>query len=121
MPGAAGVLAFGLPCAGMLPPSFVEFALRHGAAGVMVAACPEEDCEYRFGVRWTRERLAGEREPYLRASVGRERVRLVHAAREDRAVLEAALAAFREELASLPGPVDGRSAGRAQVQREDMA
>jgi ferredoxin len=28
-----------LICAGMLPPSFVEYALRSGADGVMVAAC----------------------------------------------------------------------------------
>ncbi|MFP5460484.1 MAG: hydrogenase iron-sulfur subunit [Gammaproteobacteria bacterium] len=99
---ADGVLAFGLPCAGMLPPSFVEYALRHGAAGVMVATCPAEDCEFRLGVQWTRERLRGEREPYLRASVDRARVRTVEAAREERARLRESLQAFRRELSG-PG------------------
>lgn len=31
-----------LICAGMLPPSFVEYALRGGADGVMVVGCREE-------------------------------------------------------------------------------
>ncbi len=98
---SGGVLAFGLPCAGMLPPSFVEYALRHGAAGVVLATCPAEDCEFRFGVQWTRERLEVKREPYLRASVDRRRVRMVEAAREDRAALQRRVKAFREELGSL--------------------
>jgi coenzyme F420-reducing hydrogenase delta subunit/ferredoxin len=93
-----GVVAFGLPCAGMLPPSFVEYALRRGASGVMVATCPGEDCEFRLGVRWTHERLRGEREPYLRASVDRSRVRSVEAAREEREALRRALQAFGREL-----------------------
>ena len=33
----------------MVPPSFVEYALRAGADGVLVAACREGDCEFRTG------------------------------------------------------------------------
>lgn len=95
-----GVLAFGLPCAGMLPPSFVEYALRHGAAGVVVATCPADDCEFRFGVRWTEERLRGAREPWLRPSVDRERVRTLAAAREDGARLATEVARAREAFGS---------------------
>lgn len=102
-----GILSFGLSCAGMLPPSFVEYALRKGARGVMVAACPEDDCEFRFGVQWTAQRLAGAREPRLRAGVDREQVAFVHAAREERAVLEAKLADFSRRMDSAEGAVAG--------------
>ena len=38
-----------LPCVGMLPPSFVDFALSRGYAdGVMIAGCPEGDCHHRL-------------------------------------------------------------------------
>jgi coenzyme F420-reducing hydrogenase delta subunit len=97
-----GVAAFSLPCAGMLPPTFVEYALREGADGVLVASCPPEDCEYRHGAQWTAQRLAAAREPHLRSSVPRERVLVVPAAREDLATLGHALAAFRAVLARAP-------------------
>jgi coenzyme F420-reducing hydrogenase delta subunit len=76
---ADDVCTFSLLCAGQLPPSFVEYALRDGAAGVVVAACREGGCEFRFGERWTAERLRGQREPHLRASVDAGRVELVFA------------------------------------------
>jgi ferredoxin/coenzyme F420-reducing hydrogenase delta subunit len=85
------VVAVELPCIGMLPPSFVDYALRRGVSGVVVAACPPEDCEFRFGARWTGQRLAGAREPRLRAAADRRRLRLVHAAREDRPAVHAAV------------------------------
>jgi len=95
-----GLVVFGLPCAGMLPPSFVEYGLRAGAAGVAVATCAHGDCEYRFGVRWTVERLAGEREPRLRRGVDRARLAVIHAGRENRAALEAQIESFRSRLAA---------------------
>jgi len=61
-----GVLALSLPCTGMLPPSFVEYALRQGASAVLVTGCRDGGCDYRLGVRWTEERLYGDREPHLR-------------------------------------------------------
>jgi len=63
------VLALSLPCTGMLPPSFVEYALREGAREVVVAGCREGGCEFRLGPRWTEARLAGQREPALRRGV----------------------------------------------------
>lgn len=63
---APGVLALSLPCTGMLPPSFVDYALRQGASGVLVSGCREGGCEYRVGQRWTEARLQREREPRLR-------------------------------------------------------
>ncbi len=90
-----------LLCTGMLPPAFVEFALRHGADGVLVAACPSGGCEFRLGERWIAERLARQREPRLRASVARDRLRLVHVSASDGHTLARELKAFRTRLASL--------------------
>ena len=92
---APDVAAFSLICTGMLPPSFIEYALRGGAAGVLVAGCSEGGCAFRLGARWTRERLSGAREPHLRASVPREQVATVWADSADAAAVEAALAALR--------------------------
>ena len=70
-----------VPCVAMVPPSFVQYALRRGAHDVHFAACAADDCEHRLGERWMRERFAGRRVPRLRASVPRERVRLTFGGR----------------------------------------
>ncbi|TXL62653.1 hydrogenase iron-sulfur subunit [Zeimonas arvi] len=87
-----------LPCAGMVPPSFVDYALRHGADGVVVESCPGLDCEYRFGEQWIAQRLSGEREPRLRAAADATRLRQVEAARVDPERLAGAIEAFAQEL-----------------------
>ena len=92
------VCAFTLLCAGQLPPSFIEYALRDGAAGVVVAACREGGCEFRFGERWTAERLRGEREPHLRASVDAGRIELVFAGLGDQALLAQAIDGLRSVI-----------------------
>jgi quinol-cytochrome oxidoreductase complex cytochrome b subunit len=76
-------------CAAMVPPAFVQYALRRGAAGVILAACREGDCEHRLGDRWVRERFAGRRAPVLRAAVPRDRVRVAFCG-SDGAMLERA-------------------------------
>jgi len=64
-----------MPCVAMLPPAFIDFALsRRLAEGVMLAGCAEGDCYFRLGDEWTRQRLAGQRDPYLRSRVPRERL-----------------------------------------------
>lgn len=95
-PGVApDVVVLSLICAGQLAPSFVEYALRDGARGVLVASCREGGCEYRLGARWTAERLRAAREPHLRAHVARARLELVHADRGEEDILLAALDALR--------------------------
>ncbi len=106
---ADDVHTFSLLCAGQLPPSFVEYALRDGAAGVVVAACRDGGCEFRFGARWTAERLRGAREPHLRASVDAERVELVYAGRGDEAELAQAVAGLRSVITPLPAGVSDAS------------
>jgi quinol-cytochrome oxidoreductase complex cytochrome b subunit/coenzyme F420-reducing hydrogenase delta subunit len=102
-----GVVPLPLMCAGAMPPSFVEYALRDGAAAVLVAVC--RGCEYRHGARFTAERLAGRREPHLRASVPRERVHLVVADAGEEPSLAAALRALRERAAPPEAPLPPRT------------
>ncbi len=86
-----------LLCAGQLPPSFVEYALREGAGGVLVTGCRECDCAFRLGDTWTEQRLRGEREPHLRRTVSTRQLRVVWAG-GDRARIERELAQFRDQL-----------------------
>jgi coenzyme F420-reducing hydrogenase delta subunit/NAD-dependent dihydropyrimidine dehydrogenase PreA subunit len=99
----AGVMALSLPCIGNLPPSFIEYALRRGrqgagADGVLITGCREGDCAYRFGNEWTEQRLAGAREPHLRAHVPRNRVQIAWANGGEEADLARSLTAFRAGL-----------------------
>ena len=98
---APDVQTYPLLCTGQLPPSFVEYALRDGAAGVVVATCREGGCEFRLGQRWTAERLAGQREPHLRQHVPAERVELVAAGPGDEPLLSAAIDRLRVRVHGL--------------------
>ena len=99
----ADTAVVGLLCAGQLPPSFIEYALRNGAQAVVISACAQDGCTYRLGERWTRERVRSEREPGLRAHVPRNAVHIVHGARRDRAAIANEVARVRARLvASTP-------------------
>lgn len=91
-----------LVCAGQLPPALVEYTLRAGAHGVMVTGCREGDCEFRFGNRWTEARIAGTREPHLRATVQPRRVRLAWIGRGRASALRAEVDRFRKSLIEEP-------------------
>ena len=108
-----GTVALGLICTGMLPPSLIEYALRSGADGVLVTGCRPGECEFRLGNQWIEERLAGTREPHLRASVPRERVRIAWAARDEAASLARELESFRNALDAL-GPMRARAGVRKE-------
>jgi ferredoxin len=58
-----------LRCLAMLPPSFVEYALRHGARRVRAIGCRDGECAWRIGLDLAAERFAGAREPHLRPNV----------------------------------------------------
>lgn len=110
---ATGAVA--LPCVGMVPPSFIDYALSRGDVdGVVLTGCREGGCYHRFGVRWTQERLEGARDPYLRSRVPRGRIRTLWAAPTDTASLAASIAAWRADLDSLP-------ASRAIAGADDQA
>lgn len=99
--GDARTAVLSLRCAGMLPPSFIDYALKNGADGVLITACAEGDCAFRLGQAWLAERLTGRREPHLRAAVDPRRVRYQgHSAREF-ATVKQELASLREELRAI--------------------
>ncbi len=100
-----------LICSGMLPPTLVEYALKQGADGVMVTGCRDNDCYYRFGNRWIRERFAGERKPKLRARAERERIRIHGAAQTDLRDVETDLAEFRQHLQAVNEAAASAEAG----------
>ncbi|MBL0123959.1 MAG: cytochrome b N-terminal domain-containing protein [Betaproteobacteria bacterium] len=109
-----------LECAGMLPPSFFEYATRMGASGTVVAGCREADCEYRLGDLWVQERLRGARAPRLRAAAQRDRFAVVWAGREiDR--VKAAIATLHADARLNPAkmnPATGPAVAFNEVQHD---
>ena len=99
---ASDTAVLALLCTGMLPPSFVEYALRAGADGVLITGCRDGDCAYRLGNRWTLERMGAEREPHLRPVVAAQRVRIAWAGPTDGGALTRELEGFRAALRLLP-------------------
>lgn len=100
--GGPNVATISLICTGMLPPSFIEYALREGAAGVLVTGCRDSGCAFRLGSLWTEQRLRGQREPHLRTTVDPERVCIAWADSGEEATLRAALHEFQHKLRALP-------------------
>lgn len=99
-----GVATLTLPCVGALPPSFIDLVIsRRHADGVLLAGCVAGDCYQRLGVEWTEQRLAGQRDPYLRRRVPRERLAAVWAGPAGGARLAREIAVFRERLRAM-GP-----------------
>lgn len=97
-----GVVA--LPCVAALPPAFIDFAIsRRHADGVMLVGCAAGDCYHRLGVDWMEQRLAGQRDPYLRGRVPRGRIATVWVAPPGAATVRRELEAFRARLREM-GP-----------------
>ena len=96
---AKDVAGISMICTGMLPPAFVEYALRRGAAGVLVTGCRAGGCAFRLGNRWTGERFAGMREPHLRAASPGKALRVAWADRGEEAALAVVLDDLRQALA----------------------
>jgi len=98
-----GIAVQELQCIGMLPPSYIDFLVtRHHVDGVFLTGCREGNCHNRLGVKWAKLRLAGERDPYLRERVPRERVRVFWSGLTHNRQLGHAVTAFRDELERLP-------------------
>jgi quinol-cytochrome oxidoreductase complex cytochrome b subunit/coenzyme F420-reducing hydrogenase delta subunit len=92
-----------MPCVAMLPPSFIDFALsRNLADGIALAGCADGDCYYRLGDEWTKQRIEGGRDPYLRNRVDRHRLRFWHFRTSSNKKRRQALDRFAAELHDLP-------------------
>lgn len=110
---SASIATVSLPCIGQLPPAFIDYVLsRDLADGVLLTGCAEDACLHRFGVAWTEARLAGERDPYLRARVPRERLTTCWVSRSETAKLEQALADFSGTLEALEPSAEIRAPAR---------
>jgi coenzyme F420-reducing hydrogenase delta subunit len=96
-----------------LPPSFIDFAIsRRHADGVMLVGCAAGDCYQRLGIDWVEQRLAGQRDPYLRGRVPHNRVATIWAGPRDGAELARGVAAFRAQLRDMgPYPQGGTPPG----------
>ena len=92
-------------CTGHLPPAFIDYVLsRKLADGVLLLGCSANACHNRFGMTWTEQRIAGTRDPHLRARVPRERLRTVWAGRLGRRQLLQEIEDYCAVLRSLPPP-----------------
>jgi quinol-cytochrome oxidoreductase complex cytochrome b subunit/coenzyme F420-reducing hydrogenase delta subunit len=90
------------PCTATVPPSFLDFVIsRHHVDGVFLTGCREGDCFNRQGIRWVQQRIAGQRDPYLRTRVPRERIAKFWAGVAGPQQLADELDAFRNRLRGL--------------------
>ncbi|MFQ6007117.1 MAG: hydrogenase iron-sulfur subunit, partial [Woeseia sp.] len=72
---AAGNAVVQTRCMGQLSPTFVDYVLSRGFAdGVLLLGCDDGACKYRYGTRWTEQRIARERDPRLRKRIDNQRV-----------------------------------------------
>lgn len=100
------------PCVAMIPPSLIDYTLSKDLAdGVLVAGCSESTAYNRLGIEWTRQRFAGERDPYLRKRVPRERLATcwvspfeTHRYRNEKAAFGARLAELAKEAPTAKEP-----------------
>jgi coenzyme F420-reducing hydrogenase delta subunit len=111
-----------LPCIAQLPPAFIDFVIsRRHAEGVFLTGCAAGDCHYRLGQQWEDQRLAGERDPYLRKRVPAERLGKYWAGITGKKRLQQELTAFHDQLKGLPPlpqrtphPVDETTVDRSE-------
>jgi len=97
-----GLAVLELPCVAMAPPSLIDFALaRNHVEGVAIVGCSERSCHNRLGVDWTKQRIAHERDPYLRTRVPRERLATIWASSTEAGRMERELETLRKRVAAL--------------------
>ncbi|MCP4329649.1 MAG: hydrogenase iron-sulfur subunit [Alphaproteobacteria bacterium] len=103
----ANVAAVRLPCIGALPPSFIDFVLtRDLFDGVLLAGCADGECYNRFGISWTKQRIARQRDPYLRGRVARDRIGFCWAAPREEKKLAREAKNFADNLPTESGPLN---------------
>ena len=91
-----------LACVGQLPPSFIDYVIsRDLADGVMLTGCLENSCDARFGIEWTKQRIARQRDPHLRNRVPHERLKTSWVGATGGSKLRKALEAFSKELTQM--------------------
>ncbi len=92
---------FPVGCVGNLHTSVIEYLVRAGVGGVVVAACPPRDCRSREGVKWFNERIHNGREAELQDRVDRRRIDVVYAGAGEAGVLRDEVERFRAQMSAL--------------------
>src|SRR5579864_1305884 len=116
-----------VPCSGFVRPAWLEFALRNGADGAFVCGCPLGDCFNRLGNNLIGDRVEQLRRRLERQKINPERIGALFYGKHAAAEFVAAVRAFSERIATMPGPAvpparkpaapaGGQSAGAAQGQ-----
>jgi len=96
-----GAPVFPMSCIGHVHTSVIEYLLRSGVGGVLLASCPPRDCWHREGPKWLGERLYAGREAELRETLDRRRIQVVYTGEGERSVVLRAVAQLRDTVASL--------------------
>jgi coenzyme F420-reducing hydrogenase delta subunit/quinol-cytochrome oxidoreductase complex cytochrome b subunit len=66
MLGIDSVIVLPLRCIGMVNPFIISHALDTGTAGLFIVGCKMDDCHYRLGNKWLKDRIEGSRAPVLK-------------------------------------------------------
>lgn len=110
-----GAAVHPIECAGALHTSVIEYFLRAGAGGVLVASCHARDCWNREGAVWLEQRLYHDREAELQARVNRRRVALVRAGNAEPDAVLRALAELQVVARELARPAPENAADPADL------
>jgi len=96
----AGEAVVEVKCMGQLPPPFLDYALsRNLADAILLTGCPDGRCLFRFGARWTEDRVSRRRDPRLRKRIDESRIcRGWHQFPEHQGNVLGQLAALRDSL-----------------------
>ena len=105
MRDAPNVKLIKVPCSGFVRPSWLEFALRNGAEGTFVCGCPLGDCFNRLGNNLIGDRVVQLRRRFERQKIHPDRIGAIYFGLHDQEEFVAAVKAFSDRVAALPGPV----------------
>ncbi len=93
-----GVRAVKLPCAGRAEAAGILELLEEGAAGVLVAGCPADDCRFVKGNCRAQKRVDAVKRALREAGLNDAAVGMARASSVDGAALRAAVKSFKESL-----------------------
>jgi len=62
-------------CMGQIPPAYLDYVLSRGFAdAIVLTACADGGCRYRFGAQWTAQRIMRTRDPHLRKRIDSHKI-----------------------------------------------
>jgi len=75
---SAGEAVIYVACMGQIPPSYLDYALSRGYAdGIVLTACADGGCRFRFGADWTAQRVMRTRDPHLRKRIDNRKIAMI--------------------------------------------